>query len=459
MQQHTSRILFFTLVVVLAVLVAGLGAARASERRSLVEPPPRQLASVSSAQAEFAPGRLLIQFRERRGPERAALMAEYGLTYLRTLEGLDVEIVEVEPGRELALAEELSRLPGVRFAEPDYYLHAIRGQVTTPNDIYYDQYQWQLPHIRADEAWDVTTGSSGVTIAIVDTGVDLTHPDLASKIVAGYDFINNDNDPSDDEGHGTHVASIAAAASNNNEGVAGVSWGAQIMPVKTLDYTGSGSLSQVADGIRWAADNGADIINLSLGGSSASSTLESAVNYAYGKGALLVAAMGNEYQSGNPTNYPAAYNHVLAVAATDDNDGHASYSNSGSHADVSAPGGDPTSNSDGNPRHWIIGAYWRGYSPSGYAWLAGTSQAAPHVAGLAALLLSVNSSLTPDQLESIIVDTAVDVQAPGWDEFSGYGRIDALAAVNEALSMLTPTATPTSPFTSTPTATPAPTST
>jgi thermitase len=153
--------------------------------------------------------------------------------------------------------------------------------------------------------------------------VDLGHPDLASKLTPGYDFVKDDDLAQDDYGHGTHVAGIAAAATNNAEGVAGVAWGARIMPIKVLDSSGNGVYSSVAAGIVWAADHGARIINLSLGGTNSSQTLRDAVDYAVGRGALLVAAAGNGYRAGSPVNYPAAYEHVLGVAATDDQDGHA----------------------------------------------------------------------------------------------------------------------------------------
>ncbi|NOX60903.1 MAG: peptidase S8, partial [Chloroflexi bacterium] len=424
------------------------------------DPPPAIIPLTANAQTapEFVPGRLLVKF----APEASSsdILTAYGLQSMGSIGALGVQIVEVEPGQEQNIAADLTARPDVIYAEPDYIRHASTSPLVTPNDTYYAGYQWQLPHIRAEQAWDVTTGSDSIIIAVADSGVDLTHPDLAAKIVAGYDFINNDNDPSDDNGHGTHVASIAAATTNNNNGIAGVSWGAKIMPIKVLDANASGTDSQVANGIVWAVNNGADIINLSLGGPSASSTLESAVNYAYNQGALLVAAAGNDYQGANQPSYPAAYPNVMAVAATNDADGHASYSNSGSYVDIAAPGGDPTGVDDTNPRHWIIGAYWRG-SPlnSEVAWMAGTSQAAPHVAGVAALLLSIDNTLAPDELRGLITSTAVDVQLPGWDEFSGYGRVDAAAAVNAAVVQLTPTATPspTPTVTPTPSVTPTPT--
>ncbi|NOZ72154.1 MAG: peptidase S8 [Chloroflexi bacterium] len=454
-----KRFWSFLFVALCALLLASVIVWAASP--SAIPPAPHLRLSppTHSSGPDFVPGRILVQMEPEALAKAEASIESLGLEPIRSLAAPGLTLVRVPEGEELKLAQRLSRQPGIRYAEPDYLLHAFpTTSVVTPNDTYYADYQWQLPYINADTAWDTTTGSNSITIAIIDTGVDLTHPDLAAHIVSGYDFINNDADASDDQGHGTHVASIAAAVSDNNEGITGVTWNAKVMPVKVLDSGGSGAISGVADGIRWAVDNGADIINMSLGGSSTSSTLEDAIDYAYSHGVFIVAAAGNDYESGNPTSYPAAYNHVVAVASTDNSDGHASYSNSGSYVDVAAPGGDPSDSYDSNPEHWIVGAYWRG-SGYDYAWLSGTSQAAPHVAGLAALLLSLDPSLGPDDLEDIITSTAVDVQAAGWDEFSGYGRIDAAAAVAAVVSAptATPTPTPNPAATSTPTDTPVPT--
>ncbi len=366
--------------------------------------------------------------------------------------------IRVARGQEVPEAQRLARIPGVRYAEPEYRYRAI-GTVLTPNDSLYPRYQWNLPHIRADAAWEVTTGRAEVVIAVVDTGVDLGHPDLASKLVSGYDFIGNDPDPQDDNGHGTHVASVAAAATDNGQGIAGVAWAARVMPIKALDATGTGTSVSIAAGIQWAVENGARVINLSLGGPHASDLLREAVSTASRQGAVIVGASGNEYTQGNPVTYPAALEPVLAVAAVDDRDGHASYSNSGAYVDLAAPGGDPTGGNDTTPRHWITGAYLRD-SGAAYAWLAGTSQAAPHVAGAAALVLSIDPALTPDGVRRILLDSAVDVQAPGWDEFSGYGRLDVRAAVELARGGV-PTATPTAtvPPTPVPDGSPTPTST
>ena len=379
----------------------------------------------STPVGDFAPGRLLIKFRKAVSADTVqSVLDQYSLEIIKEIPGLGVQVIAVPDGQESAVAQHLNRHAAVEYAEPDYIFHAF----FTPNDPYYTPYQWNLPHINAPAAWDLTTGSSNVTVAIVDTGVDLSHPDLSSKIVAGYDFVNDDSSPQDDQGHGTHVAGIAAAATNNSAGVAGISWGARIMPVKVLDEEGSGYVSDIADGMRWAADHGALIINLSLGGTSQSSTLQSAVDYAYGSGVLIVAAAGNEYEEGNPVGYPAAYPHVMAVAATDDQDGHASYSNTGFYVDIAAPGGDPAGSWDTNPRHWIMSTYWRG-GGADYEQHSGTSMAAPHVAGLAALVWSRHDGWTNDDVEWAMEYTAVDLGTAGRDDVFGYGRIDAYAAV------------------------------
>ncbi|MBM4459080.1 MAG: hypothetical protein FJ011_15180 [Chloroflexi bacterium] len=396
--------------------------------------------------AEYAPGRLIVIFRTGTTSDvMSAALAQHDLATIRQIPAVNAVVVAAPAGQELSLAQQLRRHRAVHQVEPDYLVRALR----VPNDPYFATEQWNLTQINLPAAWNLTTGAAEVIIAFVDTGVDLGHPDLAAKIVPGHDFVNDDESAQDDEGHGTHVAGIAAAVSDNGVGVTGVSWGARIMPVKALDSSGSGYTSDVVAGITWAADRGARIINLSLGGPGASTALQDAVNYAFVKGALIVAAAGNEYSSGSPTIYPAACQNVIGVAATNDQDGHASYSSAGSWVDVAAPGGDPTSASDPNPRHWIMSTYLRSAAASlskqsiqaAYERAHGTSMSTPHVAGLAALVWSRHPDWTNAQVEWAIKSTAVDRGAPGRDNLFGYGRIDAHAAV--ALAVLQPTPTPT----------------
>jgi thermitase len=304
---------------------------------------------------------------------------------------------------------------GVLYVEPNFMLQAAD---TIPNDTGWG-YQYGLVNIRAPQGWDFATGSTAVTIAIVDTGVDYGHPDLAGKLLGGYDFVNGDANPQDDNGHGTHVAGIAAAASNNGSGVAGVSWGARILPVKVLDAAGNGFYDDTASGIIWATDHGAQVINLSLGGDSASSVLEDAVNYAYGQGVILVAAAGNT--GVNAVMYPARYPNVLAVAATDNADNRAGFSNYGPEVDLAAPG---------------VGIYstWLG----GYGYDSGTSMSTPFVAGLAAILRGLPGNASPDGIAWQMESTALDIESSGWDPYSGYGLIQMDTAIRVALPQPAP---------------------
>ena len=379
----------------------------------------------------FRPGRVLVRFEERASAaDVRALLSRWDLAIEREIPPLGIKSLVVPPGQELAMAEVMRCDPSIEYAEPDY--RASRAII--PSDPRWDN-QWAPAKIGAPAAWEITTGSTEVIIAVLDTGIDLDHPDLAAKIwthpgevpangvdddqngkvddVHGWHFYLpfEDNDPQDDNGHGTHVAGIAAAETDNEVGIAGMSWGAQLMPVKVLDEYGEGWYSDVIAGIVYATDNGAAIINLSLGGEESSQSLQEAVDYSHARGVLLIAATGN---SGGPVFYPAACDHVLSVGATDVDDHRPGFSNHGPEIDVVAPGVEIYST-------WP----WRG----GYFYQSGTSVAAPHVAGLAALIWSVRPDLANDQVAQVISQTAHDLGEPGWDEFYGWGRIDAYQAL------------------------------
>ncbi|WP_322800281.1 S8 family peptidase [Thermoflexus sp.] len=398
--------------------------------RCLPPPIPAASAARSAVQARAAPaphGPSVLVKRKSEVPPgafRAGLMAA-GFPDAEALAVPRWWRIPVPPGQEPeAVAERLRQRPDVETAEVDREVRIA----FTPNDPYYGTDQWNLPKIRAPQAWDVITGSSAVWIAIVDTGVDYTHPDLASaRLWLGWDFVNNDNNPMDDHGHGTHVAGIAGANTNNGVGVAGVCWGCDLLAVKVLDGGGQGQDSWVAQGIRYAADWGAafgkrTVINLSLGSPYFSSVLADAVAYAQGRGALIVAAAGNN--GVNQLFYPAAYPGVIGVAATDSSDQRASFSNFGSHVDIAAPGVS------------ILSTYPVALTPPGdlpYAWADGTSMAAPHVAGVAGLVWSARPALTADQVCGILLRTAVDLGSPGRDDIYGYGRLNAEAAVRSVV--------------------------
>lgn len=379
-------------------------------------------ASPSSAGSQpYASDRFLVKFSPGTSPAAVQLLnARNGVRELDSITRLGVKILSVPRGKSAeALVKAYAANPNVVFAEPDYLVEAS----LVPNDTYYS-YQWGLPKISAPAAWDVTTGASAVTIAIVDTGIESAHPDLVGRVVGGYDYANGDSDPADDNGHGTMCAGVAAANSNNALGVAGLDWSAKLLAVKVLDSSGSGYTSHVAQGITYSADNGAKVISLSLGASVGSSTLKSAVDYAHGKGSLLVAASGNDGK--NTLSYPAAYSNVMAVGATDSTDTLASFSNYGPEQDVVAPGVSIATTKLGGS----------------YAYFSGTSASTPYVAGLAGLALAVKPDITNADIASAIRAGAVDLGTAGWDETYGWGRIDAAGALAAISTEPAPEPTP-----------------
>jgi type VII secretion-associated serine protease mycosin len=323
--------------------------------------------------------------------------------------------VHVRPGQDLGrLSQRLAHTSGVVYAEPN----AMRASLLTPNDPVARQ-QWALRNLQAFEAWDITTGGE-VTIALLDTGVSTSHPDLRGRVLPGYDFANNDPDASDDEGHGTYTAGVAAAEGNNGTGVAGVCWKCRILPVKVLTSRGRGDDATIATGIRWAADQGARIISMSLGGEDDTQVLRDAVAYARQHGALLIAASGNGQARGNRPAYPAAYPEVLAVSATDGSDVVTGFSTTGDFVDISAPG------------VGVWSTYWDAERGDGYAAANGTSAACPYVAGAAALVWSIRPDLNADQVAEVLTRSADDRGAPGRDPQDGWGRLNLLHAVQLA---------------------------
>jgi hypothetical protein len=329
--------------------------------------------------------------------------------------GSDTYRVQVGSGADLeVLAARLAADPAVDYAEPNY----VYTQMRTPNDTVLSQ-QWGLRKIHAFEAWDITTGGP-ITIALLDTGVSSSHPDLQGKLLRGYDFFNNDDDPSDDEGHGTYTAGVAAATSDNGAGIAGVCWGCKILPVKVLGSRGQGNAATTAAGIRWAVDQGARIISMSLGGDQDAQVVRDAVNYAHEHNALIIAASGNGQREGNVPNYPAAYPSVLAVSATTDTDTVTRFSTIGNFVDISAPG------------VGLWSTFWSRAAGDTYEAANGTSAACPHVAGAAALALTLRPDLSADQLADILMAAADDLGAPGKDIEYGYGRLNVQRVVQLA---------------------------
>ncbi len=277
--------------------------------------------------------------------------------------------------------------------------------------------QWALDAVPFEAAWAATRGS-GVTVAVVDSGVLGTHEDLIGSVLPGIDYVNGGDGRIDPAGHGTHVAGIIAAHVDNGVGIAGAAPGVKILPVRVLDSSGSGSSSNVAAGIIWAADHGARVINLSLGGGP-SPGIEQAMQYALGKQSVVVAAGGNGYQTGNTPLYPGAYPEAIAVSAVDQSLQHASFSNTGSYIDLAAPGDS-------------IWSAW-GTGPTQYALASGTSMATPYVSAAAALVIAENPDLTAAKVTQILESTATDLGAPGRDDVYGNGLVNPRRAVLAAM--------------------------
>jgi subtilisin family serine protease len=315
----------------------------------------------------------------------------------------------------------LAASPVVDVVEPN----RTRRASLAPNDPRYAGQTRYLDTVRLPEAWNTTVGNDSMILAIIDSGVELNHPDLAPRLVGGYDFVNNDATPNDDFGHGTMVAGIAAAVTNNGEGVAGGAWSGRIMPIKVLDSNGAANDDDIAAGITFAVDHGARVINLSLGGPGESNTLQAAVNYATSRNVVVIAAAGNDGQASDIRkrtleHYPAACAGVIAVGSTDASGNHSPFSSYGSWIDVVAPGQATISPSVG------ISTTVRG---STYGTGSGTSFSAPLVAATAFLMRSANPAADQATISLRLIGTARDIGTPGVDSVFGAGMIDAVAAV------------------------------
>ncbi len=396
----------------------------------------------------FQPGALLVKFKPLVFPALAGgVLSLQGYRTLSAFDEFGIRLVAVTPGQEIEALAGLRGNPLVEFAELDY----VRRPLSAPNDPDYGPFQWNLQKIGIEAAWDISRGDRDITVAVIDTGLDMSHPDRPANIVSPFNECTGDSNVSDDDGHGTHVSGIIAANTNNGIGVAGVAPRVSLMPIR-VECGGSIYVSTEVNALHYAADNGARVISISLGGNTSSLSEKNAINYALNKGSLVVAAAGNEYLEGNPLSYPASYPGVLAVAATTAGDTHSSYSQEHPYVSIAAPGG------DGGGATQMVRSIYKG---SSYIYMAGTSQATPHVSGLAGLVLSVNPGLSPLEVIGIITSTAVDLGTPGKDDVFGWGRIDALAALSkaqESLPVPSPTTTPapTAAPTATSTATPAP---
>jgi serine protease len=376
----------------------------------------------------YADNEILVKFKD---DSRVILTEETSVLSISRRGGF--RRLRVPEGKSIdEMLEQYRADPNVEYAEPNYIYHAYM----TPNDTYYS-YQWHMPAINVEAGWDISTGN-GVLVGIIDTGVAYENyssyqqaSDLAgTNFVAGYDFVNNDSHANDDNAHGTHVCGTIAQTTNNNQGCAGVAFNCTIMPIKVLDSGGSGYISDIADGIYYAADNGCQVINMSLGGSSGSTTLHNAVQYAHNAGVTIVCAAGNAGTSA--PQYPASYEECISVSATRYDNTRPSYSSYGSTIDICAPGGDigVDQNGDGYGDGVLQQTFAEGYPTDfGYYFYQGTSMASPHVAGTAAIVIAAGGgSMSPSEVRSILQSTATDLGASGWDQYYGYGKVNVYAA-------------------------------
>ncbi|HEV8228992.1 MAG TPA: S8 family serine peptidase [Candidatus Limnocylindria bacterium] len=400
------------------------------------------LAPRSAAASPELGARLLVRWNADATAEaRDAAIRGIGATVDTDLAALGITRLALPAGEETdaaAAAELLSRDSAVARAEPDGLarLQFVPNDTLWLTDPYSGLGQWGARKALVDRAWDVARGNASVTVAVIDTGVDRDHPDLAGVLLPGATFVSAPSPgcgtgPNDDNSHGTHVAGIIGASGNNGLGISGVAFGVRILPIKALDCSGTGATSDIARSIIWATDQGAKIINISLGTTSDSFTLETAVKYAIDRNVLVVAAAGNCGSGGtrcvapNVREYPGASPGVLAVGATATDDSITSFSTQGPQVAVSAPGLRIVSTT---PQYATYQSA-RG-SSTGYAAFSGTSQAAPFVAGIAALVWSADPTLKARDVFDRLVRTADDLGVPGRDDAYGAGRVNALRAVS-----------------------------
>ncbi len=377
---------------------------------------------------------LIVKFKANISDiEKEQVRKKFNIGLKSKLDKLRMQVIRVPNGDVENIMQRLKTDPTVEYVEPNF----IAQKLSATNDPLLSQ-QWGLFKINAASndilsAWDITTGDTSVKVAILDTGIEQSHPDLNGKVISNINFTNSST-VSDLDGHGTHVAGIVAAATNNANGVAGTGYNTALINTKVLDDNGSGYYSWVTNGIIWSADQGAKVITMSLGGSSYSQALLDAVNYAWNKGAVVVAAAGNN-NNANPI-YPGAYLNVIAVAAVDQNDTKAYFSNYGNWVDVSAPGV----------------TIYSTYIGNSYAYLSGTSMATPFTSGTAALVWASGVCLDNACVRQRIEQTADKIAGTG--SYWNSGRINAYNAVKGSIDIPAPTTPPAPEPTSAPTSTP-----
>lgn len=368
-------------------------------------------AAHAAAPGAFVAGQILVMPRAGLGDAAlAGILEEHGGGKGRRIGASALRIVVLPAGNEQAAVARLARHPHIKFAELDRRI----APGFASNDPYFGS-QWHLAHIGASTAWDSARGD-GVTIAILDTGVDAAHPDLAPRMVPGWNVYANNADTADVHGHGTQVAGSAAAVLGNGIGVAGVAGNARIMPIRISAADGSATYSAMAQGLTWAADRGARVANISYV-AAGSASVNSAAGYMKSKGGLIVTSAGNYGVDANIAPTTA----LIPVSATDGGDARTGWSSFGSFVALAAPGAGIYTTTAGG----------------GYAAVSGTSFSSPITAGVVALMMSANPALSSSAIESLLYSTALDLGAAGRDPYFGHGRVDAAAAVHSAIGSVT----------------------
>ncbi len=415
-----------TLLALVLLLALALPAA-ADEPKAAAPEDPGGAPPVVSSDGEIVPGEVVVKFRDiANGPDVARAR---GLTIAAEAGGLAHGLPAVVSTNGRAVDQVLAELrsdPAVEYAEPSYRVQLVNeGSVTAVgvNDPMTGG-QYSLDRMRVRDAWSLSKGGSGL-VAVLDTGVQPDHPDLSGRVVAGYDFVNGDSNAADDNGHGTWVAGIIAAKPNDGYGIAGISWSDRILPVKIMNSSGTGSTSALISGIRWAADRGATVINMSVGGFPYAQGVQDAVNYAWAKGSVLIGAAGNNNRE--EKFYPASLTNVVSVSATQRDDEFSHWSSWGPALDVSAPGSSvQTTNCTAGScpnRSW-----------GSHTYISGTSFATPNVAGVVALIRARYPSYSPQQVVDRLIGTTDDLGYAGWDNRYGRGRVNAYRALGASVA-------------------------
>lgn len=356
--------------------------------------------------------KVIIKFKSSVGLAQVDSVKSLGADEIQIIYSTNMIIADISPDK----IGKLKLNPGVEYVELDQEAHILGFDSSVQAQIP----SWGIEKIRAPDVWPDFSGL-GIPVCILDTGIDYNHPDLVGNYKAGFNFITNTIDPMDDNGHGTHVAGIIGASSDGF-GITGVAPKCSLYSLKVLDKDGNGLYSAIITALQWAIDNKMAIVSMSFGGTVYSKALEDICNAAYNAGLLLIAAAGNSGSgNGDTVTYPARFDSVIAVGATDQNDRHASFSSVGPALELSAPGVDITSTV---PTTGALG------DPSGYRSLSGTSMATPHVSGTAALVFSSHPGITNAQARNMICANSIDLGTTGRDIQFGFGRIDAKAAVD-----------------------------